>query len=215
VSTHPSATGPQRPRVKSWSEMSTAEKIAVILVFAVPVLCCGGVINMVGDDPETETVSEEPTENETSTAGFEPPSDRTTFYGSTEAPTSASPEPEPTTEEEQEEAETVEEVYYENCDAARDAGAAPLHEGEAGYRGGLDRDGDGEACEDSSSSGGGGGSDGGSGGGGDDDGDDDDGGSVYYENCDAARAAGAAPVHRGDAGYGSHLDRDGDGTGCE
>ncbi|MCP8708530.1 excalibur calcium-binding domain-containing protein [Streptomyces thermocarboxydus] len=41
------------------------------------------------------------------------------------------------------------------------------------------------------------------------------GGSVYYENCSAARAAGAAPVHIGDPGYGSHLDRDGDGTGCE
>ncbi|MEQ8146002.1 excalibur calcium-binding domain-containing protein [Streptomyces sp. OP7] len=41
------------------------------------------------------------------------------------------------------------------------------------------------------------------------------GGSAYYENCDAARAAGAAPVHRGDPGYGSHLDRDGDGVGCE
>jgi len=38
---------------------------------------------------------------------------------------------------------------------------------------------------------------------------------AYYENCDAARAAGAAPVHRGDPGYGSHLDRDGDGVGCE
>lgn len=40
-------------------------------------------------------------------------------------------------------------------------------------------------------------------------------GSVSYENCDAVRAAGAAPVHRGDPGYGSHLDRDGDGVGCE
>jgi hypothetical protein len=39
--------------------------------------------------------------------------------------------------------------------------------------------------------------------------------SVYYANCAAARADGAAPVHRGDPGYGSHLDRDGDGIGCE
>lgn len=38
---------------------------------------------------------------------------------------------------------------------------------------------------------------------------------AYYENCDAARAAGAAPVRSGDAGYGSHLDRDGDGVACE
>ncbi|GAA2087920.1 GmrSD restriction endonuclease domain-containing protein [Brevibacterium salitolerans] len=36
-----------------------------------------------------------------------------------------------------------------------------------------------------------------------------------FENCDAARAAGAAPVHAGDPGYGRHLDRDGDGVGCE
>lgn len=39
--------------------------------------------------------------------------------------------------------------------------------------------------------------------------------SVYYANCNAARTAGAAPVRRGDAGYGRHLDRDGDGVGCE
>lgn len=39
--------------------------------------------------------------------------------------------------------------------------------------------------------------------------------SVYYENCTAARDAGAAPVRRGDPGYGDHLDRDGDGVGCE
>jgi hypothetical protein len=36
-----------------------------------------------------------------------------------------------------------------------------------------------------------------------------------FRNCDAARAAGAAPVYRGDPGYGSHLDRDNDGVGCE
>ncbi|MFC7957945.1 excalibur calcium-binding domain-containing protein [Rhodococcoides kroppenstedtii] len=39
--------------------------------------------------------------------------------------------------------------------------------------------------------------------------------SAYYKNCSAARAAGAAPVYAGDPGYGSHLDRDGDGVGCE
>lgn len=38
---------------------------------------------------------------------------------------------------------------------------------------------------------------------------------AYYENCDAARAAGAAPVRRGDPGYRSGLDRNGDGVGCE
>ncbi|MCZ1004582.1 excalibur calcium-binding domain-containing protein [Streptomyces mirabilis] len=34
-------------------------------------------------------------------------------------------------------------------------------------------------------------------------------------DCAAARAAGAAPVHVGDPGYSRHLDRDGDGVGCE
>lgn len=36
-----------------------------------------------------------------------------------------------------------------------------------------------------------------------------------FPNCAAARAAGAAPVRRGDPGYASHLDRDNDGVGCE
>lgn len=39
--------------------------------------------------------------------------------------------------------------------------------------------------------------------------------SVYYANCSAARAAGAAPVYRGEPGYARRLDRDGDGVGCE
>jgi len=39
--------------------------------------------------------------------------------------------------------------------------------------------------------------------------------STYYANCSAARGDGAAPVRAGDPGYGSHLDRDGDGVGCE
>lgn len=38
-------------------------------------------------------------------------------------------------------------VYYENCDAVRRAGQAPLLRGEPGYRRALDRDGDGRACE--------------------------------------------------------------------
>ncbi len=39
--------------------------------------------------------------------------------------------------------------------------------------------------------------------------------SASYANCTAARNAGAAPVRVGDPGYGRHLDRDGDGIGCE
>lgn len=39
------------------------------------------------------------------------------------------------------------EVYYKNCTAAREAGAAPIYSGERGYSSHLDRDGDGIACE--------------------------------------------------------------------
>jgi micrococcal nuclease len=39
--------------------------------------------------------------------------------------------------------------------------------------------------------------------------------SVYYANCTAARAAGAAPLHEGDPGYRPALDRDHDGVACE
>ncbi|MEU1756727.1 excalibur calcium-binding domain-containing protein [Micromonospora matsumotoense] len=93
-------------------------------------------------------------------------------------------------------------LYYKNCDAVRAAGDAPLFEGEPGYRPGLDRDGDGEACEPG-------------GGNGDPGGYDDTDGDVYYANCTAVRAAGAAPIRRGDPGYSRKLDRDGDGIACE
>lgn len=39
--------------------------------------------------------------------------------------------------------------------------------------------------------------------------------AAYYANCTAAKAAGAAPLYRGQAGYSSSLDRDGDGVACE
>lgn len=39
--------------------------------------------------------------------------------------------------------------------------------------------------------------------------------SVYYKNCAEARAAGAAPIHRGEPGYRAELDRDDDGIACE
>ena len=40
-------------------------------------------------------------------------------------------------------------------------------------------------------------------------------GGVYFPNCAAARAAGAAPIRRGQPGYALHLDRDRDGIACE
>lgn len=38
---------------------------------------------------------------------------------------------------------------------------------------------------------------------------------VHYENCTAAEEARAVPLSRGEPGYGTHLDRDGDGSACE
>ncbi|RAX43993.1 calcium-binding protein [Arthrobacter sp. AQ5-06] len=39
--------------------------------------------------------------------------------------------------------------------------------------------------------------------------------AVYYANCTAAKAAGAAPIFAGQAGYRAALDRDSDGVACE
>lgn len=58
------------------------------------------------------------------------------------APQPVQPQPKPQPQPEQPAA-----VYYANCDAVRAAGKAPLYAGQPGYRSGLDRDGDGTACE--------------------------------------------------------------------
>lgn len=39
--------------------------------------------------------------------------------------------------------------------------------------------------------------------------------AVVYHNCAEVRAAGKAPLHRGDPGYSTALDRNGDGVACE
>ncbi|WP_243400090.1 GmrSD restriction endonuclease domain-containing protein [Arthrobacter glacialis] len=38
---------------------------------------------------------------------------------------------------------------------------------------------------------------------------------VFYKNCSAVRAAGAAPIRAGQPGYSTKLDGDGDGVACE
>ena len=38
---------------------------------------------------------------------------------------------------------------------------------------------------------------------------------AYYRNCAHARRSGAAPISRGQPGYRSELDADGDGVACE
>ncbi|MDT9598535.1 excalibur calcium-binding domain-containing protein [Sphingosinicella rhizophila] len=39
--------------------------------------------------------------------------------------------------------------------------------------------------------------------------------SVYYSGCNEVRAAGAAPLYRGEPGYRQGMDGDGDGVACE
>lgn len=39
--------------------------------------------------------------------------------------------------------------------------------------------------------------------------------AVYYSGCNQARAAGAAPLYRGQPGYRPEMDGDGDGIACE
>ncbi|MGN0124785.1 MULTISPECIES: excalibur calcium-binding domain-containing protein [Rhodococcus] len=39
--------------------------------------------------------------------------------------------------------------------------------------------------------------------------------SVSYKNCSEAKAAGAAPILRGEPGYASRLDKDNDGIACD
>ncbi|OJW72763.1 MAG: hypothetical protein BGO57_16140 [Sphingomonadales bacterium 63-6] len=39
--------------------------------------------------------------------------------------------------------------------------------------------------------------------------------AVFYRNCNEARAAGAAPLHRGQPGYRPEMDGDNDGIACE
>lgn len=211
MTTDPSATEPKPSSVKRWARTLRFKKATAVAFLAAPIILAGGCASTVGDDGDSPTPVEESstvmtTEKATPTK--------------VAAPETTSPEPEPTTEsaaETKAEATSkseapVQEVYYENCDAARAAGAAPVRKGDPGYRAGLDGDGDGVGCESTSSGGGGGGGGGGSGG---DSGGGDDSSDVYYKNCDAVRAAGAAPIHRGDPGYAKHLDRDGDGVGCE
>ncbi|WP_079042320.1 excalibur calcium-binding domain-containing protein [Streptomyces aureus] len=96
--------------------------------------------------PPTATVTETVTETPAVPAPVPPPvetpepdTSEPDVVPETEAPDPVTPDlPEPATSAA---------AYYENCDAARDAGAAPLSPGEPGYRDELDRDGDGVACE--------------------------------------------------------------------
>lgn len=85
-----------------------------------------------------------PADQSSTTETTAPPTAPATTAPTTSPPTtSPSTTAAPTTTR----APTTQAVYYANCDAVRAAGAAPLHQGEPGYRKALDRDGDGIACD--------------------------------------------------------------------
>lgn len=96
------------------------------------------------------------------TASTRPPATTTPVSTSASPPSTAVPTPRATTKASPRPARTTPprkqpppppepepepDAYYANCAEARAAGAAPLYRGEPGYRSGLDRDGDGVACE--------------------------------------------------------------------
>lgn len=138
--------------------------------------------------PEASTVSPEPSPSPT-----------------TAAPATAKPASKPSPRK-----TTKPAVYYKNCDAVRAAGKAPLLRGQPGYRTGLDRDLDSEACEPSGGNGdsGGGSTGGGSSGGG--------GNDPRFGTCKEANANGYGPYRQGkDPEYYWYIDRDNDGMVCE
>ncbi|TDB79862.1 excalibur calcium-binding domain-containing protein [Micromonospora sp. KC721] len=174
--------------------------IAAIVVGGVLLACCGfaGLGALVGDEEPEANASPSLSPSSTAVVPTADPLAAVSASPSIVAEPSrtiAAPKPKPTTA-----APQPKEPYYRNCDAVRAAGKDPLYEGDPGFRPALDRDGDGEACE----------PDGGNG----DTGPAPD-GDVYYANCSAVRAAGAAPIRKGDPGYSRKLDRDGDGIACE
>lgn len=88
-------------------------------------------------------VSHKPTPSPSPTPSSSPssiptPSPEPTVDAPVEEPT-----PEPTAQPEP----APQQAYYSSCREAKAAGAAPLYRGDPGYRSGLDRDGDGVACE--------------------------------------------------------------------
>jgi cell wall-associated NlpC family hydrolase len=89
--------------------------------------------------------------------------------------------------------------YYANCDDARVAGRGPIPRDDPSYRSELDPNNNGIACDGGSSSAPAAQA----------------GSEPSYENCDAARAAGVAPINRGSPGYRAALDPNGNGIACE
>ena len=83
------------------------------------------------EEPDREEVESPPQEQH----AFVDPVEEPIVEEAPEEPSAPAPDPEPVS------------AYFSNCAEARSAGASPLYAGMPGYRPGLDRDGDGVACE--------------------------------------------------------------------
>ena len=180
-------------------KLNPKQKIGLGIATLLGLCCCGsGIGNALGGNSTASAPTPTPTANinqlaDTTTATTAATPTEPATQPTTAAPRKPAPKPSRTSS-------PPKKPYYKNCDQVRAAGADPLRPGDPGFRAALDRDGDGEACE----------TDGGNG----DTGPAPD-GDVYYANCTAVRAAGAAPIRKGDPGYSRKLDRDGDGVACE
>ncbi|MFE1344708.1 excalibur calcium-binding domain-containing protein [Streptomyces sp. NPDC058757] len=126
--------------------------VAFLALGAIISACEGSVESEPPDPLPTTTAIETESEPPPSPIPVPPPVERPDPY--TSEPDVPETEPDvPETEAsdpvipEPSESAPSEATYYENCDAAREAGAAPLLRGEPGYRDALDREGDGIACE--------------------------------------------------------------------
>ncbi len=123
--TYPSHRYPQPKKPKRAGWIAAAVTLAVGLVMC----ACALALATSGDEKKPDAPAA------TTPAGL-PPSVVESATAPVETPGGLAPEP-----------TKLADVYYASCAAARAAGAAPLHRGEPGYRSGLDRDGDGTACD--------------------------------------------------------------------
>ena len=85
--------------------------------------------------PEEDPIREEAEDPVQEQHAFADPVEDPVVEEVPEEPVAPAPDPEPVS------------AYFSNCAEARSAGASPLYAGAPGYRLGLDRDGDGVACE--------------------------------------------------------------------
>lgn len=83
------------------------------------------------EEPDREEIENPPQEQH----AFVDPAEEPIVEEAPEEPVAPAPDPEPVS------------AYFSNCAEARSVGASPLYAGMPGYRPGLDRDGDGVACE--------------------------------------------------------------------